>query len=50
MQIALDLISSGQVNVSDFVTHKFALDDYKKALEVASNKTKYNSIKVVFVY
>ena len=50
MQIALDLISSGKIDVSDFVTHKFALDDYKEALEVASKKDKYNSIKVVFEY
>ncbi|UCC18668.1 MAG: alcohol dehydrogenase catalytic domain-containing protein [Promethearchaeota archaeon] len=48
LQIALDLISSGQVNVSDFITHKFPLENYKEALEVASNKSKYNSNKVVF--
>lgn len=50
MQIALDLISSGKIDVSGFVTHKFELDDYKEALEVASEKDKYNSIKVVFEY
>ena len=50
MQIALDLIASRQVDVSDFITHKFKLDDYKKALEVASNKSKFESLKVVFFY
>ncbi|MFX1409819.1 MAG: zinc-binding dehydrogenase [Promethearchaeota archaeon] len=50
MQIALDLVSSGQVNLSDFVTHKFTLENYKEALEIASQKDKYNSIKVVFEY
>ncbi|MFX1320163.1 MAG: zinc-binding dehydrogenase [Promethearchaeota archaeon] len=50
MQIALDLISSGNIDVSGFVTHKFSLEKYKEALEVASQKDKYNSIKVVFEY
>ncbi|TKJ16601.1 MAG: alcohol dehydrogenase [Promethearchaeota archaeon Loki_b32] len=50
MQIALDLIASRQVDVSDFITHKFKLEDYKEALEVASNKSKFESLKVVFFY
>lgn len=50
MQIALDLIVSRQVDVSDFITHKFKLNDYKEALEVASNKSKHMSLKVVFFY
>ncbi|MFW9880728.1 MAG: zinc-binding dehydrogenase [Candidatus Thorarchaeota archaeon] len=50
LQIALDLISSGQVDVSDFITHKFSLENYKEALEVASQKNKFNSLKVVFAF
>ena len=50
MQIALDLIASRQVDVSDFITHKFKLNDYKEAIEVASNKSKHGSLKVVFFY
>lgn len=50
MQIALDLVSSGKVDVSNFITHKFSLENYKEALKVASQKDKYNSIKVVFEY
>jgi len=50
LQIALDLISSGQVDVSGFITHKFALKDYKEALDVASKKSEHNSNKVVFVF
>jgi len=50
MQIALDLISSGQVDVSDFITHRFSLEQYKEALEVASNKSEYASLKVVFEF
>ena len=50
MQIAVDLISSGKINVKDFVTHKFNIEDYKEALEVAENKSKYNAVKVVFQF
>jgi threonine dehydrogenase-like Zn-dependent dehydrogenase len=50
MQVALDLISSGKIDMSDFITHKFPLEKYKEALEVASNKSEYDSIKVVFTY
>lgn len=50
MQIALGLISSRKVDVSALITHKFSLENYKEALEVASQKDKYNSIKVVFEY
>lgn len=50
IQIALDLIASRQVDVSDFISHKFALENYKEALEVASNKSEHNSNKVVFVF
>lgn len=50
LQLALDLIESGQANVKDFITHKFSIDDYKKALEVATNKTNYNTIKTAFFY
>jgi threonine dehydrogenase-like Zn-dependent dehydrogenase len=50
MQIALDLISSGQVDVSDFITHRFSLEEYKEALEVASNKIEHNSLKVLFEF
>ncbi len=50
LQIALDLISSGQVDVSDFITHRFSLEKYKDALEVASNKSEHGSLKVVFEF
>jgi threonine dehydrogenase-like Zn-dependent dehydrogenase len=50
MQIALDLITSGKIDVSDFITHKFPLEKYKEALEIASNKSEYDSLKVVFEF
>jgi len=50
MQLALDLINSGDVNVKDFLTHKFSIENYKKAFEVALNKSQDNSIKTAFIY
>ena len=50
MQLSLDLIESGQVNVKEFITHKFSIENYRKAFEVATNKSQYNSIKTVFIY
>lgn len=50
LQMALDLISSGQIDVRNFVTHRFPLERYKEALEIASNKSDYNSLKVVFEF
>lgn len=49
-QFALDLIESRKVNFKDLVTHKFSIDDYKDALEVASNKKEYSSVKTVFEF
>ncbi|MFX0036506.1 MAG: zinc-binding dehydrogenase [Candidatus Hermodarchaeota archaeon] len=50
LQIALDLISTRKIDVRDFITHKFSLEDYKEALKVASNKSMYDAIKVVFEF
>jgi threonine dehydrogenase-like Zn-dependent dehydrogenase len=50
LQVALDLISSGQANVNDFITNKFPLDKYKEAFQTALNKSNLPSIKTVFVY
>ncbi|MFX1239357.1 MAG: zinc-binding dehydrogenase [Promethearchaeota archaeon] len=50
MEIALDLISSNKVNVKDFLTQKLKIDDYKKALEIAINKSEYEAIKIAFEY
>lgn len=49
-QIALDLIESGKGNFKDFLTHKFSIDDYKDALEVASNKNENSSVKTAFYF
>jgi len=49
LQIALDLISSRRVNVKDFITHKFKLENYKSALSTAIDKSK-NVLKAAFIF
>jgi threonine dehydrogenase-like Zn-dependent dehydrogenase len=46
-KIGLDLMASGKMDLSPLVTHVFDLKDYKKAIEVASCKKEYQSIKVL---
>lgn len=44
----LDLVEEGRIDTKPLVTHVFNIKDYKKALEVASGKGKFKSIKVLF--
>ncbi len=44
----LELIRNGSINTKPLVTHVFDIKDYKQALETASNKGRYKSIKVLF--
>ncbi|WP_287155168.1 alcohol dehydrogenase catalytic domain-containing protein [Candidatus Solincola tengchongensis] len=46
--LALRLFEEGKVDLSRLVTHRFRLEDYPRALEVALNKGKHQAIKVVF--
>jgi L-iditol 2-dehydrogenase len=45
---AASLIGSGAAPIAPLLTHTFALSDYRKALETASNKAGGESIKVAF--
>ena len=47
---AAALITSGAAPVASLLTHTFALGDYRKALETASNKGGDESIKVAFEF
>jgi len=49
-QAALDLISSGQVSVKEFLTHKYSIDQYKEALEITANKKEHDVIKTAFIF
>jgi threonine dehydrogenase-like Zn-dependent dehydrogenase len=44
----LSLMEEGKVDLSRLVTHRFPLDEWKKAVEVALNKAKYGAVKIVF--
>ncbi|MFC5711557.1 zinc-binding dehydrogenase [Thalassorhabdus alkalitolerans] len=48
LQIAVDVMEAGKVDLSPLVTHYFPLEHYKEALAAASNKKKENTMKVVF--
>lgn len=46
--IAIDLIGKGKVDMSDIITHRFALDDYREAIALNMDKGANNMIKSVF--
>jgi threonine dehydrogenase-like Zn-dependent dehydrogenase len=41
------LIRSKSIDVTQLITHRFSLDEYEKAIDIA--KQRYDSIKVVIV-
>jgi L-iditol 2-dehydrogenase len=47
-EISLDLMKEGKVDLSTLITHRFSLENYKKALSVVSNKSHEAAMKVVF--
>jgi L-iditol 2-dehydrogenase len=44
---AIDLLAQGKINIKEMITHKFKLDNFQEAFEVALHKEEHNSIKVV---
>ena len=46
--IASDLITNHLLHPAALITHRFALNNYREALQVASDKKKSRAIKVVF--
>lgn len=47
--LALRLFAEGKVDLSHLVTHRFRLEEYPEALEVALHKGKHQAVKVAFV-
>lgn len=45
-QIALRLHAEGKVDLAPLVTHKFALGDWHRALDVALNKGRHHAVKI----
>nr|MDO8061851.1 zinc-binding dehydrogenase [Candidatus Freyrarchaeum guaymaensis] len=48
--LALEMFSSGKVDLSPLLTHKFPLEKYKEALWTALNKNKAKAIKIAFTF
>lgn len=44
---AIKLLEQGKVSIKEMITHRFKLDDFQEAFEVAYHKEEHNSIKVV---
>ncbi len=44
---ALSLLETGKVKIKPMITHKFKLDDYQEAFDVALNKEETGAIKVI---
>ncbi|MCS7285968.1 MAG: alcohol dehydrogenase catalytic domain-containing protein [Anaerolineae bacterium] len=47
-QMALDFMARKEVELAPLVTHKFRIDDYRKALEWVTGKGRKNLVKAVF--
>jgi len=47
--IAVKLMGEGKVRAKPFITHVFALDQYRQAFDVALNKGRHGAVKVVMV-
>ncbi|MCD4736771.1 MAG: alcohol dehydrogenase catalytic domain-containing protein [Bacteroidales bacterium] len=47
---AFDMIVENKIDISPLLTHTFQLKDYRKAIKTASDKSKYQSIKVLFKF
>ena len=48
VRLAAELIASGRAPIEPLLTHRFALGDYRRALDTARNKGGAESIKVAF--
>jgi len=49
-QLALQWMEEGKLDLAPMVTHRFKLDDYKKALAVTTHKRRHRVIKSVFAF
>lgn len=47
-ELAMELIAEDRIDLSPLLTHIFPIEEYRKAIKVASDKSGYNSIKVLF--
>ncbi len=50
MQLAVDLMAEGRVDLAPLVTHRFRIDDYANALATATSRGRNNVIRSVFEF
>jgi len=49
-QLALDWLAQGKLDLAPLLTHKFRLEDYKRAIETTMSKSKNKVVKSVFSF
>jgi len=49
-QLALEWMAEGKLDLAPMVTHRFRLDDYKRALAITADKGQHRVVKSVFVF
>ena len=50
MELALQLMAQGSVNLADLITHRFVLSDYRDALRAVTDKHGSGVVKAVFAF
>ncbi|RJQ67050.1 MAG: alcohol dehydrogenase [Desulfobacteraceae bacterium] len=48
--MALEMIASGKVRTADMLTHQFAIEDYRKMIEVNLFKSRYRAMKTAISF
>ena len=48
--LAIDLMANGEIDLGWMVTHKFQLNDYKRALTMMGSRGENQAIKAVFEF
>jgi len=50
MEIYFDLVASGRIDVTPVITHRFTLDDYRRAFLACAEQGASGAVKVLFTY
>lgn len=48
--LTLELLAQGKLDLAQFITHRFNLDQWRQALQVCFHKGAYRAIKVSFIF
>jgi threonine dehydrogenase-like Zn-dependent dehydrogenase len=49
-QMALDMVSRGKAEQASMITHRFAIPDWREAIQTAIDKNRTHASKVMFLY